>query len=479
MTPCPHCRLDCGAAPKIRREVAESCLRSRDSPCLACQKLLEIEQKIEETRRTLLKLLTEKDELASAVNEHHDPFLNQLPAELVSHVFALSRPYLPSLNIFDPENFDEHTNIQGVLNPGQVCRNWRSIAHRSPELWTVFGVRIKMNPCASAVQLSLEWLERSGICPLFMWLDAEEPPNGHVSQPARDFLTLVAQHAHRWKVLNLYAPIEIVPILCSATEGNGFGHLQHLLIDTRIEQLDGPYQTDLPVSPLWLTVEPSCGLESLLIDWSRLTRFLGFFNFQCTILEFVHLFNNAPNLLACHVGTVTEIVDPAMLAQLRARPNTLVTHNSLRTLRVGTCETNLWNYFDFPSLKKLCLGYIDKPEVWISLRDFLRRSSCKITDLRILGYPSQVIEILQTLKLTTHVERLGIQRFELADCLLPEISNIFLFGDPERSNPELLPKLGALIFYYSEEASTRFNWSSLNTFIVAGTSRDRKKLESV
>ncbi|KAF9523489.1 hypothetical protein CPB83DRAFT_744004, partial [Crepidotus variabilis] len=61
--------------------------------------------------------------------------VNQLPVEIISHIFALSRPYLPSLLIFSVEEFNKQKNIRGVLNPGQVCRNWRTIAHRTPELW--------------------------------------------------------------------------------------------------------------------------------------------------------------------------------------------------------------------------------------------------------------------------------------------------------------------------------------------------------
>ncbi|KAF9523490.1 hypothetical protein CPB83DRAFT_910623, partial [Crepidotus variabilis] len=239
MTLCPHCRLVLDTTSWLRDGTTESCLKNHGSACLACPKLLKIEQNIEETRRTLEQLLSEREELVSVLNQHHDPFLNQLPVEIVSHIFALSKSYLPSPDISDL-GLNAKMNVQEALHPGQVCHNWRDIAHHTSALWSIFATTIIPKNYETSLEISLEWLSKSGGLPLFIQLYAKEPSDGAVSPFTHDFLESIAQHTYRWKVLELQFPMNMVPVFSTATAGKKMDQLEQISLNIQLDHLNGP-----------------------------------------------------------------------------------------------------------------------------------------------------------------------------------------------------------------------------------------------
>lgn len=155
--PCPHCHISGPGVSRIRDEVLTQCLKNRNDTFVGCQKLLDIEQKIQDTRRTLDILLKEKEALASTLNEHHDLLSRQLPVEIASQIFLQCLMLQPE-NFITNEYAMENAVLGSLFLPGQVSKNWRNIPRGTPKMWSMVCVTDRQSNDFSFVPFVQTWV---------------------------------------------------------------------------------------------------------------------------------------------------------------------------------------------------------------------------------------------------------------------------------------------------------------------------------
>ncbi|KAF9483114.1 hypothetical protein BDN70DRAFT_963098 [Pholiota conissans] len=122
--------------------------------CGACQKVAELDQKIQEMRDAIAGMEKERQQWKVQVNANHDGLLSHLPTEMIVNVFLFSLPGEAVTGNLD-EIKDAYT-LAAPLVLSAVSHQWRCIAHSTPQLW-------------STVPLTCgEWIKRSGQLPLLI-----------------------------------------------------------------------------------------------------------------------------------------------------------------------------------------------------------------------------------------------------------------------------------------------------------------------
>ncbi|TDL24343.1 hypothetical protein BD410DRAFT_118192 [Rickenella mellea] len=115
--------------------------------------------------------------------QHLQSGINDLPVEILSRIFVLSRP--PSLAGFDQ-----------AMSLSHVCRHFRSVALGELSLWATASLGRPIGQ----VQICLT---RSGSVPLTVVM-GESPHYSDVDDDqVVEFLELVTPHAHRWSALHV------------------------------------------------------------------------------------------------------------------------------------------------------------------------------------------------------------------------------------------------------------------------------------
>ncbi|KAF8990582.1 hypothetical protein BDQ17DRAFT_1371750 [Cyathus striatus] len=150
------------------------------------------------------------------------PF-DQVPTELVQEIFDRCFGWVPR----------EPFYINGVVKYGQyitmtlsqVCQRWRQISLSMPHLWVYILVN---NP--DTVQL---WLQRSRNAYIYV---AAFPTTGKYDQAALDSFSSIANHAARWKVIDIYTERPISDIITSLNIENR--HLEIVKLDASSLPID-------------------------------------------------------------------------------------------------------------------------------------------------------------------------------------------------------------------------------------------------
>ncbi|KAF9478591.1 hypothetical protein BDN70DRAFT_38840 [Pholiota conissans] len=108
--------------------------------CGACQKLLVLQQKINETRLLLNDLKEERRQLKEQANRHHDKLNHRLPPEVASTVFTFCIPEdSMDIDLSNRSGIPQYT-ISAPLILSAVCRRWRGIAQSTPQLWQTIPI---------------------------------------------------------------------------------------------------------------------------------------------------------------------------------------------------------------------------------------------------------------------------------------------------------------------------------------------------
>ena len=126
---------------------------------------------------------------------HAFPF----PTELLSEVFLHLTASQPS---------PSPTTINTIHHPlcvSHVCSHWRTAALATPRLWARLFIQLYLPKAESQATLVRTWMERSGGCPLTIYVFWEDPPFAG-SHPVLDCLL---QHSTRWKEMFFYLPFHV------------------------------------------------------------------------------------------------------------------------------------------------------------------------------------------------------------------------------------------------------------------------------
>ncbi|KAF9530902.1 hypothetical protein CPB83DRAFT_904891 [Crepidotus variabilis] len=475
---------DCGRVDERSRGVDDSilknCRKSRGRNCYACQKLSAIEDKIERARQVLRSLLTERDGMAATLNEHHDPFANRLPVELVSNIFLHCQPSLPrdrTSNI----SYNERYLTDAALAPGRVCRNWRTIAQSTQELWSVVCAHITADNCNWAGAFIAEWLERSGSVSLRVQLliqddDSDEesnsgtddhPNNQEVDKEAffrkaQEAVTPFFRHAHRCEMLDLTMPSAFAQWMSNKLSAQTLGRLQHLKFDVPMPDDDAEV-LHFKASPQIITLQNSWFYRQL-VNWNQLTHF---FAEVLYINDCQELFRQAPSLSFCEISEIEGTIEDDALNP--------VIGPSLQTLKIRNFGAPFWTHFTLPSLDNLYLlslyhdSHEDLEQEFAELQHCLRRSGCKLKALTLINDflvpPGRLFDIL-ALSPTLEFLTLGAAFWMPHEFAV--INQVAFPSEPGDSTPNFLSKLKLLSFILDDDD---LDWSSTEKFVIAMKSK--------
>ncbi|KAJ7234000.1 hypothetical protein C8J57DRAFT_1381455 [Mycena rebaudengoi] len=173
-------------------------------------RLKRLDEEISTVRMTLDKLATERDELGNYVDGYRALIspARRLPHDLVQEIFIACLP--------------SHRNCvmsasEAPVLLGRICSAWRKIALSTPRLWTRLHVAEPSRPfnffpptlfddkLAQRLEITRQWLARSGECRLSISLDSNHdvvtppltptPPHPNSGR----FMNELTPFAHRWQ----------------------------------------------------------------------------------------------------------------------------------------------------------------------------------------------------------------------------------------------------------------------------------------
>ena len=171
LTPSQSCST-CGGRPNSYATPPKPgpgpCELMEGGPCALCQEL----EYFDRGYHAILEGLAEqRRNILQRINESHDPFIQRLPLELASQIFAFCLPR----QIFDPDpvcislfwDHSKKSNTQPFnIVLSSICQSWRRIAWSTPNLWSTFPIRLHRWGTQNRLDLTLEWLSRSAQTPL-------------------------------------------------------------------------------------------------------------------------------------------------------------------------------------------------------------------------------------------------------------------------------------------------------------------------
>ncbi|KAJ3569568.1 hypothetical protein NP233_g4970 [Leucocoprinus birnbaumii] len=121
------------------------------------------------------------------------------PTELLSEIFL-------NLIASQPSTSPTPTNtIHHPLLVSHICSHWRTAALATPRLWARLFIQLGLSKAESQAALVRAWMERSGGCPLTIYVFWEDPPFAST----HPVLECLMQHSTRWKEMFFYLPFTV------------------------------------------------------------------------------------------------------------------------------------------------------------------------------------------------------------------------------------------------------------------------------
>ncbi|KAJ7457065.1 hypothetical protein FB451DRAFT_1275835 [Mycena latifolia] len=361
------------------------------------------------------------------------PLILTIPPEITAEIFAHCLPSSPCRPEIDT----------APLLLGRICRDWRSIALDSPELWA----SLEIDGVDVFVDLVEIWLSRARNFPLTLVLKISILDEEWNNAPL--YIDVLQRHAQTWRDVMLELPFENLllfrpdlqlPMLERLTIGfynddeaeipvNAFRHapsLRHLQLDIRIHP------------------------EAMPLPWAQLTSFESPSG-VLTCESFLIILQCTPNITKCKV----DIHNETEADRLPKVPPLMF----LTTLSLGTSipkVMDILEHLSFPALQVLDLSGIllGGRELLPPLHRFLSKPGCRLRELaiRIAGGGPRDEDIIRLLETQPGLEKFnlceGSLNFHIAIC--QRLSD----GSP------FLPRLGHFIaspfIYPAEQITTAF-----------------------
>ncbi|KAI5122522.1 hypothetical protein M0805_005250 [Coniferiporia weirii] len=127
--------------------------------------------------------------------------IQRLPPELLSMIFWHAIPRR--------SEFVEPSVHAAPILLCRVCKQWRDLAERTPELWSSISLFL-LRPYAIASQAYEKWISRSGSCPMLIKVVVLVCPSDprwtkHL-RPLTDFMHNISRQSHRWLIADISVP---------------------------------------------------------------------------------------------------------------------------------------------------------------------------------------------------------------------------------------------------------------------------------
>ncbi|KAF9483110.1 hypothetical protein BDN70DRAFT_990593 [Pholiota conissans] len=171
--------------------------------CVACQRVAELDAKLERMREAIADLERERRRWKVQVNANHDKLTWRVPPEIVASILKFSLPEnVTTLNL---QYVTSMSTLGAPLVLSAVSRRWRDIAHSTPQLWTDVPLHLVESNYHSLPTLATDWMNKSGQCPLSINICV---PKNETEQ-ALDLIRVVNQFSSQWIHLQYDAPVVI------------------------------------------------------------------------------------------------------------------------------------------------------------------------------------------------------------------------------------------------------------------------------
>jgi endogenous inhibitor of DNA gyrase (YacG/DUF329 family) len=362
---CPFCSHPSGG--KYRCDPAEPYM------CGPCQKLVDLDKRIEESRTVLIDLISERQRLTEDANHNHDRPPNSihvLPSEIMADIFE---------SVVDSSGVVSH--LHSPNKPGfftvivplvfmAVCQRWRTIAQSVPQLWT----SIPLHSISLTSSMLKEWIDRTGDLPLSVHISSS-----HISKCTRigtafQFPDFFRDSSSRW--VRLYC--EGLPHLSRLFVNLTLPKLRTLILHlTRVYYTD--QQSEFFINPMQLnTLEFKSGIQLgdiKQLDWQHLTQ-LDMHGMPSDCIE---AFRRAPHLTHCTFASSSRNSDTFPF------PQTPIVHSGIQFLNFsgsGSSYKKILQHSLCPSLKTIIL-HAARSGGLPQIVEFLMNSGCSLETLSL------------------------------------------------------------------------------------------------
>ena len=203
--------MRCSRDTKILRP--EQCVVWDGEPCFACAEDIELKLAIKELEDQIERMYIKRRALRTIMNENHDQLISKFPPEIASEIFIY---YAPPHKSFVKDKKYRST----PLYLGAVCRKWRQLAWRTPQLWP--DIMVEFDPMEKySTHLLAERLERSANLPLTISLS----PFSHWKRAIDDgiyleVINILNRHSSHWHTLRIGLPAHQLHRLCGSLGGS-------------------------------------------------------------------------------------------------------------------------------------------------------------------------------------------------------------------------------------------------------------------
>jgi hypothetical protein len=379
----------------------------------------------------------------SVIALHRPPPILTIPNEITMKIFTHCLP-----DSISPPNIDV-----APLLLGRVCRDWRIIAHETPELWT--SLKIGESESDAPVEFIENWLSRARNLPLSLKLNSIDS-----RADTSRFINVLERHAHRWGNMELGLPFREFCLFKSPLQ-------LPMLYRLNLDSDRSMSQERDPIFAAWnapalrhLNLGCAMNPEDMQLPWVQLISL----ELHCEYMQpehFLNILRHAPNIVDC----VVEIyLDRGVDRFPQVPPCMFLTSLSFR----GDV-TDILDNFSAPALQVLDLEGVQVAYdlSFSTLRNFLSKSGCQLRELVIRVDESNknledLLALLETLPM--------LEKLEVVEGHLPGF--IAMYRRLSDGSP-FLPRLRSLTAspYLREISITSDVPTMLNTLVDALSTR--------
>ena len=358
-------------------------------------------------------LLSREDKLQ---NGSSDAPIYRLSAEMLSEIFV---DCLAS-------EFGLACTTNAPLLLGLVCKTWRNVSLRTPELWA--SVELKVSILENQVARRLEeWFDRSGVLPISFRLRIGCPLRRR--EGLSDIIAILCQYSERWRRICIGVPLSYSSEIHTLQEKLSLGnsHLRDFDLEVfedivsdaplsfHLTNLSNLVCLNLRLPPYFIIYPPQFQEPMQFLRHLRLSGRFNLSNLICLLqnssaVESVHLCINKVE------GIFTPVNDALSLSRLQhLTVNLCVDGRSL--------VTEVHGFFD-----ALILPRLNRLEINYNHLYFFQDLASIVRLLDRSRPPLQILELRVRSNLFTNLMQKALQRNYLSECLCyaPDLRRLVL-----------------------------------------------------
>ncbi|KAF9473796.1 hypothetical protein BDN70DRAFT_924979 [Pholiota conissans] len=357
--------------------------------CLPCLKLFELEEKIKETRKMLVELANERQQLKIRANHNHDRIIHHLPLDVAGEIFMQCMP--EDVESICLDNASRYT-LSAPFVLSAVCKQWRTMAHSTPQLWKALPLcggedsedqEYPPFPAAAVVE---NWIERAGNYPLSINLcvlhgtsDSINIAFPEIKEPTllMKIIGILNRHSDRWVHLKYKGPSYLLSYMPDDTYVLAQLRQLHIWVSRGFTEHSvrqhNPCPTTLDLRPVGLKTLSIMHL-AVEMDNLKLQHLTELVLGTTSLSECFEALQNCPNITRCTFRR------PARRSYHHIAPSSTIVHHNLQYLEItgSFLYREVIRYLSCPSLKTLAVSPSIMPGGMPLITEFLERSRCSL-----------------------------------------------------------------------------------------------------